>query len=109
MICNSYKRFFIICYIIQKSQKIRIFETKSKPMGFKAVTIKNKKGVQAISLPKNMHINDDKVYLKKVGNALYVIPFHNPWQNLIESVEDFTPDFMNDRAQPENQKRESFD
>lgn len=77
-------------------------------MGFKTVTVKNKKGIQAIRIPKNMHIDDDKVYVKKVGNALYVIPFHNPWQNLIDSVDAFTSDFMDDRTQPENQKRASL-
>ena len=56
-----------------------------------------------------MKIKDDKVYLKKIGNSLYIIPFHNPWQNLIESCDNFTPDFMETRKQPKDQKRESLD
>ena len=56
-----------------------------------------------------MRINDDKVYIRKVGNTLYVIPYHSPWQNLIESTDSFTSDFMNERNQPAQQKRESFD
>lgn len=78
-------------------------------MAFETIEIKNKKGVQAIRIPKLMKFDDDKVYLKKVGNALYIIPFHNPWQNLIESIESFTPDFMENRAQPEYQKRDSIE
>jgi antitoxin VapB len=78
-------------------------------MGFETIDIKNIKGIQAIRIPKRMKINDDKVYLKKVGNALYIIPFHNPWQNLIESLGSFTSDFMDSRDQPYNQKRESLD
>jgi antitoxin VapB len=78
-------------------------------MGFETIDIKSKKGSQAISIPKQMKINDDKVYLKKVGNVLYIIPFHNPWQNLIESTDSFTSDFMDSREQPDNQNRESFD
>ena len=78
-------------------------------MKFETIDISNKKGVQAIRIPKRMRINDDKVYLKKVGNALYIIPFHSPWQNMIESVESFTSDFMDNREQPIDQQRESFD
>jgi len=78
-------------------------------MGFETIDIKNKKGIQAIRIPKRLQINDDKVYLKKVGNALYIIPFHKPWQNLIESLDSFTSDFMDNREQPSNQQRESLD
>jgi len=78
-------------------------------MGIETIDIKNNKGEQAIRIPKKMRINDDKVYLKKVGNALYIIPYHSPWQNLIESTESFTSDFMDERNQPIQQQRESFD
>jgi antitoxin VapB len=78
-------------------------------MKFETIDIKSKKGEQAIRIPQRMRINDDKVYLKKVGNALYIIPFHNPWQNLIESLDAFTSDFMINREQPDYQQRESID
>jgi antitoxin VapB len=78
-------------------------------MGIEAVQIQNLKGSQAINIPDNLKINDDKVYIKKVGNVLYLIPFHNPWQNLVDSLDEFTPDFMEDRNQPPAQTRESFD
>lgn len=78
-------------------------------MGFETIDIKSKKGGQAIRIPKQMRINDDKVYLKKVGNTIQIIPFHDPWQNLIDSLDSFTPDFMDTREQSGNQQRESFD
>ena len=78
-------------------------------MGIETIDIKNNKGVQAIRIPKKMRIDDDKAYLKKVGNTLYVIPYHNPWQNLIESTTSFTSDFMDERNQPDHQQREPFD
>jgi len=78
-------------------------------MKIETIAVKNIKGEQAIRIPKQMEINDDKVYLKKIGNALYVIPFHSPWQNLIESIDSFTSDFMDTREQPEHQQREAFD
>ena len=76
---------------------------------FESIDIQKSGGFQSIQIPENFKIDDDKVYLKKVGNALFVIPFHNPWESLIQSVEDFTPDFMEKREQPDEQKREIFD
>jgi len=78
-------------------------------MGIATIDIKNNKGTQAIRIPKQMQINDDKVYLKKVGNTLYLIPYHSPWQNLIDSTDSFTADFMDERNQPDQQQRESLD
>lgn len=78
-------------------------------MGFETIDIKNNRGGQAIRIPKRMKINDDKVYLKKVGNSIFIIPFHNPWQNMIDSIDTFTPDFMDNRDQPNSQQRESLD
>ena len=78
-------------------------------MGFETIDISEQKGFQAIRIPDKLKIDDSKVYLKKIGNSIYIIPFHSPWQNLIESLNTFTTDFMTDRNQPEDQKRESFD
>jgi len=74
----------------------------------KTIDIKEIKGKQVIDIPEEMRIDDDKVYIKKVGNTLYVIPYHNPWQNLFESLESFTSDFMDERNQPDKQNRESL-
>ena len=78
-------------------------------MGIETIDIKDKKGTQAIRIPKKMRINDDKVYIRKVGNSLYIIPYHNPWQNLIDSTNAFTSDFMDERNQPTQQQRETFE
>lgn len=78
-------------------------------MAFKTIELKNRKGIQAIDIPHQMKINDDKVYLKKVGNALYIIPFQNPWQNMVDSLDLFTSDFMENRNQPSIQTRETLD
>ena len=75
-------------------------------MGFEIIEIENKKGIQAIRIPKQMKIDDDQVYLKKVGNSIYIIPFHNPWINMIDSLGLFTDDFMESREQPNKQERE---
>jgi len=78
-------------------------------MKIQAVDIQNISGHQAIQLPNDLKINDDKVYLKKIGNVIYIIPFHNPWQNFYDSLSNFSADFMNQRSQPFQQDRESFD
>ena len=78
-------------------------------MGFRTIDLQSKEGEQDIRIPEEMRINDDKVYLKKVGNSLYIIPYHQPWQNLLDSLDSFTSDFMDDRQQPENQNRDFFD
>ena len=69
----------------------------------------NKEGnFQVFKIPKEYQINDNKVYVKYVGNALYLIPFHNPWKSFIESMDKFTDDYMDKRQQPE-QSRNFFD
>jgi antitoxin VapB len=70
--------------------------------------IKNN-GYQEVNIPQNFNIDDDKVYIKKVGNVIYLIPFHNPWMNLIDSITSFTPDYMENREQPDFQLREEFE
>jgi antitoxin VapB len=78
-------------------------------MPFKEIELKEQSGSQVIEIPATLKIEDDKVYLKKVGNSIYVIPFHNPWESLIDSVNEFTEDYMADRNQPTQPKRESID
>jgi len=78
-------------------------------MEFETINIYNSKDGQAIKIPKEMEIKDDKVYIKRVGNTLQIIPFNDAWQNLIESLDNFTFDFMDSRQQPDNQMRESID
>ncbi|MEM9723716.1 MAG: AbrB/MazE/SpoVT family DNA-binding domain-containing protein [Bacteroidota bacterium] len=63
---------------------------------------------EAIQIPESLKIDDDKVYLRKIGGVIYVIPFHNLWQSVIDSVDAFTEDFMEDRIQPSSQDREWF-
>ena len=73
---------------------------------FEAVKIQQQDGRQILALPAHFRINDDTVYLKQVGNMLYVIPFHDPWRLLFDSLEGFSDDFMKDREQPGEQERD---
>ncbi|MBW8049976.1 MAG: AbrB/MazE/SpoVT family DNA-binding domain-containing protein [Cytophagales bacterium] len=78
-------------------------------MAFETIDIQNNEGFQAIQIPKQLEIKDNKVYLKKIGNTLYIIPYNKPWQSMIDSLSLFTEDFMNDRDQPDEQNRENID
>jgi antitoxin VapB len=63
---------------------------------------------QAIRLPKEYRFRGSKVYLKRMGNAVILIPEQDSWRPLIESLDRFTPDFMEERNQPPNQPREDL-
>lgn len=63
---------------------------------------------QAIRLPKAYRFEGKKVYLKRIGNALLLIPEENAWNTLIEGVNQFSADFMIEREQPEEQEREAL-
>jgi len=51
-----------------------------------------------IRIPRETGIDDDKAYLKKVSNSLHVIPCSHAWQNMIDSLDLFTSDFMEERG-----------
>jgi antitoxin VapB len=61
---------------------------------------------QAIRLPKEYRFQGSKVYVKQVGNAVVLIPEQDSWQTLIESLAQFSDDFMLERQQPPPQERE---
>ena len=62
---------------------------------------------QAVRLPKEFRFQGDKVYIKRMGNAVVLLPYHDSWQSLFESLDHFSDDFMNDRDQPPEQVRDN--
>ncbi|MEH1935413.1 MAG: type II toxin-antitoxin system VapB family antitoxin [Nostoc sp.] len=63
---------------------------------------------QIVILPEDFQLPGTEVYIKKIGNAIVLIAKDNPWQSLIESLDNFSDDFMNSREQPVIDTRESF-
>lgn len=61
---------------------------------------------QAVRLPKEFRFSGDEVYINKVQGILMLIPKGDPWRPLINSLDHFTEDFMEQREQPTPQKRE---
>ena len=62
---------------------------------------------QAVRLPKEYRFEGDRVYIKRVGSSVILIPYHDPWQSLFDSLEQFSDDFMAEREQPAQQERET--
>jgi len=63
---------------------------------------------QAVRLPREFRFEGDAVYIKKSGRSIIMLPIKNPWESLFESLGQFSDDFMPERNQPQEQKRELF-
>ena len=60
---------------------------------------------QAVQLPEICRFEGTPVFVKKTGDAIMLIPYHEPWQTLFASLSQFSDDFMETRQQPETQIR----
>lgn len=63
---------------------------------------------QAIRLPKEFRFSGDDVYINKIGKIVVLIPKDDPWSVLVNSLEQFSSDFMDDRNQPPQDSREKL-
>jgi len=63
---------------------------------------------QAVRLPKEFRFDGTEVYIKKVGNAVVLLPATHSWDTLFDSLELFSDDFMSTRDQPDDQVREEL-
>jgi antitoxin VapB len=63
---------------------------------------------QAVRLPKAYRFEGTEVYIKKVGDAVVLLPYQTPWQSLLDSLEQFPDDFMATREQGDQLERETI-
>lgn len=63
---------------------------------------------QAVRLPKDFRFEGDSVTIKRVGKAVVLLPYNEPWDTLLDSLSMFSPDFMDERVQPPVDVREDF-
>lgn len=63
---------------------------------------------QAVRLPKEFRFSDSEVFIKKTGNIVQLIPRTDSWNSLFESLNEFSPDFMAERTQPDLEEREKL-
>ena len=64
---------------------------------------------QAVRLPREFRFEGDSVNIKRVGNAVVLLPQNEPWETLFDALEQFSPDFMDERQQPKQQMREDLE
>jgi antitoxin VapB len=60
---------------------------------------------QAVRLPKEFRFDDDEVFIKRVGDAVVLLP-RRGWGTLFAALDAFEPGFSITRDQPEQQDRE---
>jgi len=63
---------------------------------------------QAVRLPKEFRFVGDQVFIKRVGDAIILLPHQKPWETLLDSLVRFSDDFMLERKQPPVQEREGL-
>ena len=63
---------------------------------------------QAVRLPKKYRFSGNQVYLRKFGNGVILLPEEKTWDSLIESVELFSDDFLEERNQGIHEQREGL-
>ena len=63
---------------------------------------------QAVRLPKEFNMEGNKVYVKKYGHAVVLLPLKGAWSDMFIATGDFSSDFMDSRGQPKAQNREDI-
>jgi len=64
---------------------------------------------QAVRLPKEYRFRGDEVVIKRMGNAVVLLPKDDPWKVMFDALGEFPEDFIISREQPETQKREPIE
>lgn len=63
---------------------------------------------QAVRLPKEFRFNGKEVYVKRLGNAVVLLPKDDWWAPMLKHAGKFTDDFMNERDQGVVENREDL-
>jgi antitoxin VapB len=63
---------------------------------------------QAVRLPKDLRFSGKDVFIKKIGKIVILLPKDDPWSSLINSLDQFTDDFMDTRDQPIQDSRKKI-
>lgn len=63
---------------------------------------------QAVRLPKEFALPGREVFVRRVGDAVLLIPSADPWSGFEAALGQFSDDFMADRVQPAAEERESL-
>jgi len=58
-----------------------------------------------VQLPREYRFEGDHIYVKKSGNGIVLLPAADSWDSLIDSLTQFSANFMEEREQPAQQRR----
>jgi antitoxin VapB len=62
---------------------------------------------QAVRLPKAFRFEGEEVMIKRVGNAVVLLPHDQSWETLLDSLNHFEASFAIERDQPKAQQKRS--
>lgn len=62
---------------------------------------------QAVRLPKEFRFDGDEVFIKRVGDAVVLLPRHG-WGTLFDALDQFEPGFTLEREQLTQAEREEI-
>ena len=65
-------------------------------------------GYQVISLPKEYNFEQGEVTINKIGDIVFLMPKDSKWHGLLQSLELFSDDYMQEREQGVLQEREEL-
>lgn len=66
-------------------------------------------GSQAVRLPKDFRFEADEVNVNRIGEIVILVPKENKWAGLLQSLDMFTDDFMDDnRGDLKAEERENL-
>ena len=60
---------------------------------------------QAVRLPKECRFTGKDVYVRKLKGMVILVPKDAAWQPLVDSLDHFSSDYMEEREQPPQQER----
>ncbi|WP_017324113.1 antitoxin [Synechococcus sp. PCC 7336] len=63
---------------------------------------------QAVRLPENYRFSGDEVAIKRLGNAVVLLPKEDPWQVMFDALEEFPDDLNLERDRRPPQEREQI-
>lgn len=63
---------------------------------------------QAVRLPREFALPGREVYVRRVGNAVLLVPMADPWTGFEAALDQFSDDFLPERDQPPTQTREAL-
>jgi antitoxin VapB len=63
---------------------------------------------QAVRLPKSYRFSGDEVVIKRLGNAVVLLPKEDPWQVMFDALEDFPENLQIERDRSLPMEREAI-